>query len=338
MTRDSSPIDWAQFEPILRDSHCFVITSHVRPDCDALGSELAMAALLRALGKEVRIINADATPPRLSFIDPQQRIEVLGRDVQVEDLTACEVFLIVDTSAWRQLGRMAEVIRDCTQQVVVIDHHASDGEVPALLLMKDAEAEATGRLVYELIRYLQVPLTREMADAIFAAIATDTGWFRFPSTTGGTFRVVADLVEHGVQPGEIYRQLYERDSLSRSRLRALVLSRLETEQAGKLAHTFVQAADFAQTGALPSETEDFVNMALAVDGTEVAVMMTEHPAGSVKVSLRSRGSIDCSRLASDFGGGGHKAAAGATLTGPLNTVQQQVLDVVRQAMSAGSVA
>ena len=331
MTDQHQAIDWAPLRQLLNKYQRFVLTSHVRPDCDALGSELAMASLLRALGKEVRIINADPTPPRLGFVDPDQHIEVLGRGVAAADLDQCDVIMVLDTSAWRQLGSMADVIRQMSKQVVVIDHHASEGELPALVF-KDARAEATGRLVFEVARFLAVPLTRDMAAALFAAIATDTGWFRFPSTTSGTYRVISELVASGACPSEIFRQLYERDSMSRAKLRGIVLSRIVTEIEGRLAHTHVLAEDFAETGALPSETEDFVNMALAIDGTEVAVMLTEQPVGTVKVSFRSRGTVDCSRLAASFDGGGHKAAAGATLQGPFEAVQLSVLDAARKVM------
>ncbi len=331
MLNDQQAIDWARLQPVLSSAERFILTSHVRPDCDALGSELAMAALLEAMGKQVRIVNADTTPPRLAFVDPQQRIETLDCTVSAAELSWGDALMVLDTSAWRQLGAMADVIRSRSGPVVVIDHHASEGEIEALLL-KDARAEATGRLVYDFARFMQLPLTAEVATSLFVAIATDTGWFRFSSTTTNTYRVVADLVEAGACPTEVFRQLYERDSLSRAKLRGIVLSRLQTELAGRLAHTHVRGADFAQTGAVPSETEDFINMGLAIDGTDVAVMLTEQPTGTVKISFRSRGSVDCSALAASFGGGGHKAAAGATLDGDYDTIEHRVLEAVRAAM------
>ncbi len=330
-----SSIDWTPLQQLLDKSRQIVLTSHVRPDCDALGSELGMAALLHAMGKEVRIINADATPPRLAFVDPDQRIEVLGRDVESVEMDSCDVIMVLDTAAWRQLGSMADVIRQTSGKVVVIDHHASEGEIPALVL-SDQRAEATGRLVFEAARFFKVPVSRDMASALFAAIATDTGWFRFPSTTSSTYQVIAQLVAAGACPSHIFQQLYERDSMSRAKLRGIVLSRIVTEIEGRLAHTHVLAEDFAETGALPSETEDFVNMALAIVGTEVAVMLTEQPVGTVKVSFRSRGTVDCSRLAAGFEGGGHKAAAGATLQGPFEAVQLRVLNAVRDLMRGGA--
>ena len=144
--------------------------------------------------------------------------------------------------------------------------------------------------------------------------------------------MIAELVASGACPSDIYRELYERDSMSRAKLRGIVLSRMVTDVEGRLAHTYVRADDFAETGAVRSETEDFVNMALAIDGTDVAVMLTEQPVGTVKVSFRSRGTVNCSQLAGAFDGGGHIAAAGATLEGRLEAVQLRVLDAVRNAM------
>jgi phosphoesterase RecJ-like protein len=333
MTKDHSSIAWNELKAIIDRNQRFVLTSHVRPDCDALGSELAMADLLEYLGKEVRIVNADDVPPRLAFVDPQQRIEVLPEDVTEPPWERVDVIMVLDTGAWGQLGHMADVIRHTSALVVVIDHHANEGEIHATVFQDEA-AEATGRLVADFCQFLHVPVSQSMAGALFAAIATDTGWFRFSSTQSSTYAVAARLIDAGARPAEIFRQLYERDSLSRAKLRGLVLSRLALELDGRVAHTFVLTGDFADTGALRSETEDFINMALAIDGTDVAVMLTEHPAGSVKVSLRSRNAaVDCSRIAALFGGGGHKAAAGATLSGDVVSVRKRVLAEVQKVLN-----
>ncbi|MHB8973319.1 MAG: DHH family phosphoesterase [Pirellulaceae bacterium] len=334
-----SPIAWNELKTILDRHQRFVLTSHVRADCDALGSELAMAEVLEYLGKTVRIVNADAVPPRLAFVDPQNRIEVLPDDLPADLGKAVlgspvDVIMVLDTAAWGQLGRMADVIRGTSAQVIVIDHHANDGELDAVMF-KDVQAEATGRLIADLVDFLEIPWNPRMATALFLAIATDTGWFRFSSTKSSTYEVAGQLIDAGACPQEIYRQLYERDSLSRAKLRGLVLSRLAVECDGRVAHTYVLDEDFSQTGALRSETEDFINMALALEGTQVAAMFTEHPAGSVKISLRSRdGAVDCSRITALFGGGGHKAAAGATLAGDVVSVRTQVLGELRSALQA----
>lgn len=324
-------IDWQRFAEITKDHNKFLVTSHIRPDCDALGSELAMAMILEALGKDVIIVNGDATPPNLAFIDPEDRIKKLGEDVQAAELDDIDVLIVLDTSAWAQLGPMSDVIRSTKAKKLLVDHHVSGDDIGAELF-KDTTAEATGRLVLEAAEQLGVTVTPEIAAPLFAAIATDTGWFRFSSVDSVTYRAVARLVDAGVCPCDIYGELYERDTIGRLRLRGLILSRVQSELAGRLVHTYVLKEDFTRTGALPSDTEDVVNMTLAITGTEVAVIMVEQASGGFKLSFRSRCELDCSKIAEQFGGGGHKAAAGAFIEGTLDQVQPKVLDVVRAAM------
>lgn len=325
------PIDWPRFVELVKSHQRFVLTSHVRPDCDALGSELGMAGILERLGKHVRIVNAQATPPNLQFIDPQRKLLALGRDVQPSDLTDVDVMLVLDTSAWIQLGEMAEVLRSTPARKAVIDHHMSQDDLGAELF-KDTAAEATGRLVLEAAGHLRVAITPEIATPLFAAIATDTGWFRFPSTTGNTYRFGGQLVDAGAQPHAIYNSLYEQDTIARLQLIGRVLSRAQVELGGRLIHTAVFREDFDATHALPSDTEDLINMTLGVAGTQVAVILVALANGMLKVSFRSRSAVDCSKLAEQFAGGGHKAAAGATVSGPFEAAQARVLDAVRAAM------
>jgi bifunctional oligoribonuclease and PAP phosphatase NrnA len=212
-----------------------------------------------------------------------------------------------------------------------MDHHVGEDDLGAELF-KDTTAEATGRLVAEAAEQLGVKLTPEIATPLFAALATDTGWFRFNSATAGTYRTAAKLIEGGASPAAIYRDLYEQDTLGRVKLRGRILERTEVELDGRLAHTYVLKDDFTQTGALPSDTEDVINMTLAIAGVEAAVIFVEQVKGGFKLSFRSRGRMDCNELAGRFGGGGHKAAAGAFQEGALQDVQRRVLDAVRAAM------
>jgi bifunctional oligoribonuclease and PAP phosphatase NrnA len=326
------PIHWPRFVELVRSHDRFLLTSHVRPDCDALGSELGMAGILEALRKSVVIVNAQETPPNLKFIDPERRLNALGIDVKPHELEACEVLMVLDTSAWAQLGTMADVVRSTRAHKLVLDHHVGEDDMGAELF-KDSTAEATGRLVLEAAHHLGVAITPQIARPLFAAIATDTGWFRFGSTTGITLRSAAELVEAGASPGEIYNALYEQDTLARLQLRGRILARTVTELDGRLAYTAALQEDFQATGALPSDTEDVINMTLAIAGTQVAVIFVEQAVGGFKLSFRSRTpSVDCSALAKSFGGGGHKAAAGASINGPWPVVQVKVLDAVRNAM------
>ncbi len=326
-----SPVDWNQFAAVIEKARRIVLTSHLRPDSDALGSELGMAAILESLGKQVRIVNPQATPPNLRFLDPAGRIHVVNRAVKPADLAEFDLLLVLDTSAWAQLGEMGDVIRGFTGKVAVLDHHQSSDDLGAQMF-RDTTAEATGRLVVDAAARLGVTLTAEMARPLFAAVATDTGWFRFSSTQPDTYRCAAALVEAGARPDQIYASLYEHDSLARLKLIGRTLASTTVELEGRLIHTAIVSEDFLATGALPSDTEDIINMTLGVAGTQVAVIFVEQANGSFKVSLRSRCAVDCSRIAAQFGGGGHKAAAGATVAGPLEAARSLVLDAVRAAM------
>jgi len=324
-------INWPRFVEIIRAHQRFLLTSHVRPDCDALGSELGMAGVLDALGKDVLIVNGQETPPNLATIDPARRIKTLGKDIQAAELADREVLMVLDTSAWAQLGPMGDVLRTTQARKIVLDHHVGTDDLGAEEF-KNTKAEATGRLVVEAAEQLGVKLTAEMARALFAAQATDTGWYRFSSVTGEALRIAAKLVDAGAVPQEIYTALYEQDTLARLQLRGRIVARTQTELDGRLAHTAVLAEDFKATGALPSDTEDVINLTLAVTGVEVAVIFVEQQNGSFKLSFRSRSKVDCNEVAKQFGGGGHKAAAGASIAGPLESARNGVLDAVRKAM------
>lgn len=325
-------IDWPRFVELVRAHQSFLLVSHIRPDCDALGSELGMAGVLEALGKQVRIVNGMATPPNLAFIDPDKRIRTVNVDITpAEALAGVDCIMILDTSAWQQIGPMTDVIKSATCTKCVVDHHQGEDDLGAILF-KNTQAEAAGRLVFEAAEALGVKLTPAIATALFAAIATDTGWFRFGSAGSGTYRIGASLIDAGAKPAAIYNELYERDTLGRVRLRGLILSRTRAELGGRLVHTYVVNQDFTDTGAVPPDTEDAINLTLGIAGTEFAVIMVEQAKGGFKISFRSRCAVDCSKLAAQFGGGGHKAAAGAFLAGNLEEVQRTILDAVRSAM------
>ncbi len=326
------PIDWPAFAEIINANETFLLTSHIRPDCDALGSELGMAGVLEALGKKVRIVNGHPTPPNLAFIDPTNRIEVIGEHVQVDELNDMDVMMILDTSAWAQLGPMGDVVKTTNARKIIVDHHVSEDDLGAEPF-KNVKAEATGRLVIEAADTLGVQVTPEIATPVFAAVATDTGWYRFPSVDGETYRLAARLVDSGASLTQIYGDLYERDTEGRVRLRGTILSRSKTELDGRLVHTYALKEDFDTTGALPSDTEDVINLTMAIAGTEVAVILVGQMDGGFKLSFRSRCDIDCSKLAEHFNGGGHRAAAGAFIEDEFAVAQEKVLSHVREQMA-----
>ncbi len=324
-------IDWPRLVELVHRHHRFLLTTHVRPDCDAIGSCLGFAKILDHLGKEAQIVVGYELPPGLTFLDPEGRVRRLGTDVSSEWVESIDALVILDTSAWAQLAHIEGVIRGTAAVKLVVDHHVSGDELDAEYF-KDFSAEATGRLVAAAAERLGVPMTAEIADALFAALATDTGWFRFSSTDGDTYRLAGALVDAGVSPAALYAELYENESLARLQLIGRVMARCRTDLDGRVVFTHIRRRDFEETGAHPADSEDLINMTLSVEGTEVALILVEQRDGCFKVSLRSRCPLDCSDLLAAFGGGGHKAAAGAMVAGPLETAQARLLDAIRAAM------
>jgi phosphoesterase RecJ-like protein len=325
------PVPWDDLVDVLRSGQRFLLTSHVRPDCDALGSELGLAGILEALGKQVAIVNADATPANIAFIDPENRIQALGIDVTLGALPEHDVLVVVDTSAWVQLGDMANALKTSNATKIVIDHHVSSDDLGATQF-KDTNCEATGRLIADLAGHLDVELTSKISTPLFAALVTDTGWLRFPSVTASSYEVAAKLVAGGADPPWVYGQLYEQDTLQRNLLLGRILSRLATLHKGRLAHTYVLNNDFEEIGALRTDTDDAVNQGLRIKGTETSLILVEQEAGGFKVSFRSRGPIDVSKVAEQFGGGGHKAASGAFINESFEKTQQAVVKAMSDAL------
>ena len=328
---DAGMIPWPRLAEIVQAHRRFVLTTHVRPDCDALGSQIALLGILESLGKEVLCCNAFEVPPGYRFLDPEGRLKQLGADVDAATVAAYEVLIILDTSAWAQLGAMGDVIRGFGGLRVVIDHHVTEDDLGAESF-KNTEADATGRLVVEAADALGVALTPRIAEGAFAALATDTGWFRFSSARAETFRLAARLIDAGASPADLYQHLYEEETLARLQLVGRAMSRTRIEMDGRLIHTSMRRDDFEATGALPSDSEDVINTTLSVAGTRVAVIFVEQAGGGFKISFRSRCDVDCSELARRFSGGGHKKAAGAFQEGAFDDVQSRVLDAVRAAM------
>ncbi|MBD3672310.1 MAG: bifunctional oligoribonuclease/PAP phosphatase NrnA [Planctomycetaceae bacterium] len=319
--------DWSELKKIVDAHQTFVLTCHVRPDADALGSELALACLLQDMGKTVLIANPSQAPNTLEFMDEDQWVNVLGQGISVDDVLSADVHLILDTSAWSQLQGVAEVFRRTEAVKVVIDHHVSSDDLDAHNF-KDTEAEATGSLIFRFARECGLPISKKAAFYLFCAIATDTGWFRFPSVSSQTYRDIAEIVDLGVEPYLVYGELYERSSLARHHLAGRVLQRITTTENGLISWTWVAREDFHETGAKPVDTEDLVNECLRIEGTKVAFIAVEQENGQVKFSFRARIGSNVAVIAEQFGGGGHTLAAGAMVPGPLEKAKQQVLEVV----------
>ncbi len=338
-------VQWQNFKTLIRDSRKILIASHAKLDGDALGSELALAAALRSLGFFVTVVNPDLPAEMFRFIGKdfeeirffdgtksrESESEVDSRKLLPEEAFEYDTLISVDTSARGQLRSISELIDSGRMKVIVIDHHAVRESLTEHDF-SDSSKPAAGCLVMELIENLGVPLTlREngsscsIADFLFFAIATDTGWFRFPSVLPETFAQAARLTEVGASTSRLYRFAYENYSPARLKLLGVLAKNSVHDFGGRLACSWLEKSDFEQCGAVMGDTADLVNALLMTAGVEAAVLFTEVP-GGFRLNLRSRGELNVGRIAGFFGGGGHKNAAGATVAGRLEEVRRNVLE------------
>lgn len=322
-------IDWTPFVAFVNRHQSFFITTHTRPDGDALGSQLAMAEALESLGKTAARVIASRLPPRYEFLDPNRRIMAFGGPTDY--LKQCDAILVVDTGTWNQLADVAEFIRNSPAEKFVIDHHQTQDDLGGGRIV-NTSSESCGRLVWEAIRALGVKPTPSMAHQIFMAVSTDTGWFRHTNTSAATMTLAAELIQAGARPTELYEWIYETNTKPRLALRGRSLSRLTTTEDDRIAWSEIYSNDYADTGAIPLDTEDLINDPRSLAGNMVALLFIEQPDGQIKISFRSREPVDVAKLAEQFGGGGHQRAAGATLKGPLPAARDKVLAAAKLAL------
>jgi phosphoesterase RecJ-like protein len=323
-------LDWSSFVDLVRRHQRFLLTTHVRPDGDGLGSMLALGEAFEQLGKECRLVIMSVFPPRYRFLDPKQRIGYF--ELPGDTWRNTDAVIVLDTGTWEQLGSFGEFLRSLKVSKAVIDHHLTQDDLGATRFI-DTTAEATGRLAYEAIRALGCRVTESMASGLFTALAMDTGWFRHSNSRPATFQLAAELVGAGARPDHLYDLLFEQNSPARMKLMGLVLDRLQFNENGKIACSEIQRGDYEATGAVPQDSEDMINLLRGIIGVEVALFFMEQPRGGVKVSFRSRERLDVARLAQQFGGGGHRLAAGATVNASLAEARQRVLDALKPAVA-----
>jgi phosphoesterase RecJ-like protein len=320
-------LDWSPFVKLVQSHQRFLVTTHIRPDPDGLGSQLGLAEALKQLGKEVQLVIASTWPPRYNFLDPEPK-RIKRFIPPGDDLRNVEVVIVVDTGTWNQLGDFGPFLKSLTAKKVVIDHHPTQDDLGAIRFV-DTSSESSGRLIYEAIGALGVPVTPAMANFLFAAVATDTGWFRHANTSAETLALGAKLMKAGANPTELYNQIYEKSTLPRKKLMGLVLDRLQVAADGRVVHSEILRTDYAATGAIPQDTEDLVNLLRGIG--ELEVLFMEQPEGGIKVSFRSD-RADVGKVAEAFGGGGHRLASGAVLQGALEEAKKRVLDAVIAAL------
>jgi phosphoesterase RecJ-like protein len=309
------------------------LTTHVNPDGDGLGSEVAMVHLLRARGCTVHITNPSPTPARFAFLLADLPDADLSGHA-VKELRRADLIMVLDIADLTRLGSLGDTVKERGVPVVCIDHHISSGSLPDGPRYVDATAAATGELIAMLAADLGWPVDAAAARALYVALVTDTGGFRFSNTRPRTLRVAADLLAAGVDPEQVYLDVYASAPEGRPRLLAEVLQTLVVEADRGLAWVTVPPGALQRHGVDPDDLDGVVEHARSIRGVRLAILFREMSGGRTKVSLRSVGDVNVAELARPFGGGGHAKAAGIAIHGAMPEVQQIVLDASRRFLAS----
>lgn len=302
----------------------FVLISHVRPDGDAIGSQLALGFALMAAGKNVRLINEDGLPENLAFMAGSEKIEL----PPAEPLDV-EIAIALDTATKPRLGDRALHAASHAKLWLNIDHHISNPHYGDLNLI-DPTSPATGQILYQLITALGLPLPPESRDAIYVAVSTDTGSFQYPSTTAATYEMAADLTRRGLDVGKLNSDLYDSHPYRRVELMRALLNTLEISPSGLLAHWELHEETRLQLQLRPEDSEGLIDIIRAIRGVQLAVFFEELPDGKIRISMRSKDRrLDVCQIAMQFGGGGHSLAAGIRMAGPLAAAKSLLLTAIQ---------
>jgi phosphoesterase RecJ-like protein len=304
----------------------FLITSHARPDGDSIGSQLALAYALEALGKDVRLVNADPAPDHYMDFPGVDRIEI-ARAVPERDIQA---LIVLESSDLKRTGLEGLDGRF----TINIDHHQGNTEYGDLNWL-DESAAACGELVFYLIERLGVPLTVEIATHVYLAILTDTGSFHYSGITPGTFDICRQCVEAGVSPAAMARRVFDSNSFGKLKLIGALLDHMDLLDDGRLAVLYLDDHILNATGTTYNDTEGVINLPLTAREIQAVAFFKVGADGDIRVSLRSKYDVDVRAVASRHGGGGHKNASGFTVKGPLDEARPAVIAEIEEAISLG---
>ncbi len=303
----------------------FCIVGHIRPDGDCVGSQLGLALALRGQGKKVTVWNEDPMPQKLAFLDRDQLFQRPKRGHKFDCVIA------TDCASFERLGKAGAHTTN-RKQFINIDHHASNTRYGHLNWVSPREP-SSGELIYRLLKTAKWPITKPIADCLFTAVSTDTGSFQYPTTRPGTFHVGAELVTRGADLAKICDEVYQSYPLSRAKLLKHVYTNFRLTHNDKIAYFWLKKSDFTRTGAEADDSEGLIDHIRAIAPVEVACLFEELEPELTRISLRSKNEkVNVNEIAAQFGGGGHKAAAGARIPGKPLAIQRQVIAAVKKAL------
>jgi len=322
------PDVYQQFIASLSHAKSVLITTHVRPDGDALGSTAALHLALKQKGIRSEVLLLSHLPTKYSFIFRDNAVpfhDAENENLAAMDFSKYDCLLVADTGTWNQLPGLKPMVEHRNIPKLVLDHHLTQEDwADQKLVIK--EAAAAGEIVAELLDQWDVPMTRGIASALYVAIASDTGWFQFSNTRPFTMRLAAKLMEAGVDTDVLYQHLYQNERAERLKVQTRAMQSMELLANGRLAVMTLKQADLEETNAHVNDTENLINIPLMVKTVEASILIIEpRDFGPVRVSLRSKGQIDVSKFAEQFGGGGHARASGLKIEGTVQEAHDKVV-------------
>lgn len=311
----------------VRESRTICIAGHMRPDGDCVGSQLALALALREAGKKVRCWNQDPMPQKYEFLDPERLFQKPKRGLKFDAVIAA------DCATFDRLGTVGPSVAQ-RKILINVDHHESNTRYGEINWVSPREP-STGELIFHLLQAAKWSISKPIADCLFTAVSTDTGSFQYPTTRPSTYHVAGELVRRGADLAKICDEVYQSYPVSRARLLKHIYSHFRLTYHDKIAYFWLKKADYARTGAETSDSEGLIDHIRAIAPVVVACVFEEIEPELTRISLRSKSEhVNVNDIASQFGGGGHSAAAGARISGRPLSVQRKVIAAIKKALNS----
>ena len=323
-------MNWESLNKIISKSNNIFLSTHINPDGDGIGSELGMYYYLKDIGKHCSIINISPTPIFLDFIDPEDIIEIWDESIHDKVIKDADLAIIFDIGDHKRLHQISELIKKYHIYSVSIDHHPYDEDFFDLPLV-NLNYPATGHMVWEFLKYNHyAKLNNIQATALYAALITDTGSFKYNSTNSECHLMASHLLECGVKPYDVYESIYERRSIEQINLLSSAIKNLNFYYNGLICGTIITKKMQDDVGANPSHVEGFTDFFRSINKVQIAYCVIEED-NNIRINFRSRGKYIINDIAKKFGGGGHKLAAGATIVGKTSSqVEEKILKYLKR--------
>ncbi len=340
---ESEDVDkaWDAFYNAVVEAGRILLSTHENPDGDGLGSQVAFCEYLKAQGKECRILNCTSMPSIYTFLDPHERLEVYDPERDESWLASCDLAVVFDLGDFHRLQAVGRDLMRHKVPIAAIDHHPqtgfeeTGGEPPYDHFLVDYSAPSTGTMVWQYLRkYWSEPVTTTIAEALYTALVTDTGSFRYDNTDESAHQMAIEMLKAGVQPYKVHQRVYEQRERSQVRLLGILTNNLNYSEDGRIGWCVLTQDMLAGAGATRDDIDGFSDFIRTIKGVEVAVLLTEAEESKTKVNFRSKGTLAINDVAQELGGGGHPFASGAFVPKPWKEVIRIILPMLERKVKA----